>query len=135
MYDIQSRWKLEENGSLKYYGLRNQPYLFKNTIKLSKRQAEIVKRLPCRLTEDDIAALGALIGSQIVKVEDKIKIPTCFEEARFCSSCVSNDFMIPGIEFDEDGRCPICQSAEETKKIKKHSSYNEFLSNIQKVEI
>ena len=118
MYDIQSRWKLEENGSLKYYGLRNQPYLFKNTIKLSKRQAEIVKRLPCRLTEGDIDALGALIGSQIVKVEDKIKIPTCFEEARFCSSCVANDFMIPGIEFDEDGRCPICQSAEKTKKLK-----------------
>ena len=117
MYDIQSRWKLEGR-VLKYYGLRNRPYLFKNTVKLSKRQAEIIKRLPCVLTADDVAYLGALIGKQIVKAEEKIKVPTCFEEARFCSHCVANDFMIPGIEFDADGRCPICQSFEETKNLK-----------------
>lgn len=117
MYDIQSRWKLEGR-VLKYYGLRNRPYLFKNTVKLSKRQAEIIKRLPCVLTADDMAYLGALIGKQIVKAEEKIKVPTCFEEARFCSHCVANDFMIPGIEFDADGRCPICQSFEETKNLK-----------------
>ena len=31
MYDIQSRWKLEGN-TLRYYGLRNQPNMFKNTV-------------------------------------------------------------------------------------------------------
>ena len=118
MYDIQSRWKLEENGILKYYGLRNRPYLFKNTVKLSKRQADIIGRLPCELTQEELDALGSFVGKQIVKAEEKVKIPTCFEEARFCSTCVANDFMIPGIEFDSNGRCPICQSAEETKKLK-----------------
>ena len=37
MYDIQSRWKLEGN-ILRYYGLRNQPNMFKNAVKLTKNQ-------------------------------------------------------------------------------------------------
>ncbi len=36
MYEIQNRWKLE-NYCLRYYGLRNQPNLFKNIVKLTKK--------------------------------------------------------------------------------------------------
>ncbi len=117
MYDIQSRWKLE-NHTLKYYGLRNLPNLFKNSITLSKRQQEIVAKLPRELTKEEIDALGSLIGVQIVKSESKRKIPASLEEARFCKTCVANDFIIPGLEFDAEGRCPICQSEEQTKKLK-----------------
>lgn len=117
MYDIQSRWKLENN-ILKYYGLRNRPNLFKNSIKLSKHQKEIIERLPCELTKSDINVLGSLIGVQVVKIEDKIKIPTSLEEARFCKTCVANDFIIPGIEFDAESRCPICQSADKIEHLK-----------------
>ena len=117
MYDIQSRWKLE-NGILRYYGLRNLPVTFKNTVKLTKKQKEIIEKLPCELTSDEIGILKNLIGVQIVKSEDKRAIPRALDEARFCKTCIANDFMIPGIEFDADGRCPICQSADKTKDLK-----------------
>lgn len=116
-YVLQSRWRLED-GCLKYYGLRNRPYLFKNTVKLSPRQKIIVETLPRELVADDIRVLGSLVGVQIVKSTDKRKIPLCLEEARFCSTCAANDFMIAGLEFDDEGRCPICQSAEHTKNLR-----------------
>lgn len=117
MYDIQSRWVFE-GGCLRYYGLRNQPDMLNNIVKLSKRQAKIIARLPCELNVAELKALGSLVGVQIVKSEDKRKIPASLEDARFCSECVANDFMIPGIEFDAEEICPICQSAEQVKNLK-----------------
>ncbi len=117
MYDIQSRWKLETN-VLRYYGLRNQPEMFKNTVKLTKKQRTIIEKFPCELTADEIGILKNLIGVQIVKSEDKRVIPSSLDEARFCKTCIANDFIIPGIEFDAEGRCPICQSADKTKNLK-----------------
>ena len=117
MYDIQSRWKLE-GSTLQYYGLRNQPNLFKNSIKLSNRQTQIVSKLPCTLTQAEMDTLGSLMGVQVVEVTHKRKIPLSLEEAKFCKTCAANDFIIPGIEFDADGKCPICQSASQTKNLK-----------------
>lgn len=117
MYEIQSRWKPEQDG-LRYYGLRNRPFLFQNTVKLTKKQRAIVAKLPSELTDAELGLLAPYIGVQIVRSQDKKAIPTSFAEARFCKTCIANDYMIPGIEFDEEGRCPICQSAEETKKLK-----------------
>ena len=117
MYDIQSRWKLD-GAVLRYYGLRNQPEMFKNTVKIRKNQKKIIEKLPCELSADEIGTLKNLIGTQIVKIEHKRVIPSSPDEARFCKTCVANDFMIPGIEFDSEGRCPICQSAENAKNLK-----------------
>ena len=75
MYDIQSRWKLEGT-VLRYYGLRNQPDMFKNTIKLTKKQKAIVEKLPCDLTEEEIVILKNILGVQIVKCERKTVIPS-----------------------------------------------------------
>ena len=117
MYDIQSRWKLEGD-ALRCYGLRNQPNMFKNTVKLTKKQKAIVKKLPCELTDDEISSLKNIINVQIVKSNDKRAIPSSLKGARFCTTCIANDFMIPGIEFDAEGRCPICQYADKTKNLK-----------------
>lgn len=43
-YSLQSRWKLKDN-QLVYYGLQNKENLFKNKIKISRRQAEIISLL------------------------------------------------------------------------------------------
>lgn len=117
MYEIQSRWKLEGD-TLRYYGLRNQPDMFKNTVKLSKKQKATVEKLPSELTTDEIRLLKGLVGVQIVEKKDVRKVPACLKEARFCKSCIANDYMIPGIEFDKDGLCPICQSFDNTKELK-----------------
>ena len=85
MYDLQSRWKLE-NGVLRYYGLRNQPHMFQNTVKLTKKQKALVDKLPSKLTTDEIRVLKGLVGVQIVKSEDKKAVPTSLAEARFCKN-------------------------------------------------
>lgn len=117
MYDIQNRWRLE-NGQLKYYGLRNREEMFRNTVKLTKAQRTIVEKMPCDLTSDEIQTLGKLLGNQIVKQSDKRKTPTSLDNARFCKKCIANDFIIPGLEFNDEGLCPICQSTEITKKFR-----------------
>ena len=117
MYDIQSRWKLEGN-VLRYYGLRNQSDMFKNTVKLTKQQKTIIEKLPCELTNSEITVLKKLVGAQIVQCESKRVIPSNLDDATFCTTCIANDFMIPGIEFDAEGKCPICQSVEKTKNLK-----------------
>lgn len=117
MYCLQNRWKLENN-RLRYYGLRNKPMMFKNVVKLTTRQMKIVRKLPCELSEKEAACVGKLIGTQIVGEREKRVTPTSLGEARFCVNCAANDFMIPGLEFDEDGLCPMCQTVDETKNLK-----------------
>ena len=117
MYDLQSRWKSEGN-ALVYYGLRNRADLFQNRIRISAKQKAIIETLPRNLNEKELRVLKPMVGAQIVESVHKKYIPKSLEEARFCTTCVANDFIIPGIEFDADGRCPICQSAEETGRLR-----------------
>ena len=75
MYNLQKRWALEGT-VLRYYGLRNRPNMFKNTVKLTKTQKTIIEKLPCELTTEEISNLKNLIGVQVVKSEDLITIPS-----------------------------------------------------------
>ena len=117
IYDLQSRWKIEGN-FLKYYGLRNTPNIFKNKYRISIKQKDIIERLPSDLSDLDLKILKRFVGIQIVPVDQKRKIPKNLSEAKFCTSCIANDFIIPGLEFDEDGRCPMCQTRLDTKNLK-----------------
>ena len=99
MYCLQNRWKLE-NKRLRYYGLRNKSVMFKNVVKLTAKQAKIVSRLPCELTDRECKCVGKLIGVQIVEENAKRVTPLSLDEARFCARCAANDFIIPGLEFD-----------------------------------
>lgn len=103
---------------LVYYGLRNKENLFKNTIKISRNQRQIISSLPKELSENELRLLGKLLKNQVV-TEDKIrKIPKSINEATFCKNCSANDFIIPGIEFDENGLCPMCQTIDDTNELK-----------------
>ena len=114
MYHLQTRWKLEDQG-LYYYGLRNKEHLFKNLVKITRKQRDIVGNLPCHLTEGQKAVLGSLLGVQVVTEDQLRPLPASLREARFCTQCCANDFVLPGLEFDAQGRCPLCQTAEETR--------------------
>ena len=59
-----------------------------------------------------------LIGTQIVDENHLIETPKSIREAHFCKNCAANDFIIPGLEFDENGLCPMCQTADEVKNLK-----------------
>lgn len=92
--------------------------MFKNKLRISKAERRIINRLPCELAENELKKVRRLIGQQIVDEDNLKHIPQSFEEATFCKNCVANDFTIPGIEFDDNGLCPMCQSADATKKLK-----------------
>ena len=117
MYCIQSRWRLE-NRTLHYYGLRSAPNLFKNDIAVSKKQAKLLASLPRELDPKELSVLKKLIGKQVVPEHERNPIPKNFSEATFCTDCCANDFLIPGLEFDDKGLCPMCQTAEEVKNLK-----------------
>ena len=116
-YFLQSRWRLEGK-KLVYYGMRRGENLNKNVIKLNSRQAAVVKKLPIKLDKKQLKSVIKLVNNRIVIKELPRRIPTLLKEARFCRRCPANDFMIPGLEFDEDGLCPMCAAEERTKDLK-----------------
>lgn len=117
MYYLQSRWKLEHK-VLYYYGLRNRPNMFKNKIPVSNQQAEILDSLPRELNTQEVRLLGSLIGTQVVTEDERRYIPRNLSEATFCANCCANDFIIPGLEFDDNGLCPMCQTEDQVKNLK-----------------
>ena len=116
-YFLQSRWKPEGN-KLYYYGLRNKVNLFRNSVKITSEQKRIISSLPGELSEKEVSVLKNLLGKQVVTENELRKIPKSLAEARFCQNCCANDFIIPGIEFDENGLCPMCQTAKDTENLK-----------------
>ena len=117
MYYVQNRWKLEKR-KLHYYGLRNTPNTLKNDIRLTKKQAEIISTLPRDLNEKELFILNKYLDKQIVRECQLKRVPNKLSEATFCSSCCANDFIIPGIEFDSNGLCPLCQTADDVIHLK-----------------
>lgn len=116
-YVLQNRWKLEHN-SLVYYGLRNKEKMFKNKIRLSKSKSALINSLPKVLNDKELEKLKDLIGKQIVLENDYKTSPKSLKEARFCQECVANDYIIPGLEFDDKGLCPMCQTKDIAKTLK-----------------
>ena len=109
-YVLQYRWKLH-NKRLVYYGLRNGPKLFQHTITISKRQQQILALLPANLTPKQCHQIQALLGQSVVLEDQLIQGPSSLEQAQFCRQCVANDFILPGLCFDDNGLCPMCQTS------------------------
>ena len=65
MYYLQNRWKLDGK-LLRYYGLRNKENMFNNSVKLTKKQLNIIKNLPCNLTDIQLKAVKSLAENQII---------------------------------------------------------------------
>ncbi len=112
-YVLQNRWVLEGK-VLYYYGLRNKQNMFRNTVRLRAQQREIISSLPAPLTDAQKKVLGPLLGVQVVAKDAYRPTPARLADAHFCSRCAANDFIIPGLEFDADGLCPMCQTADRT---------------------
>ncbi len=117
MYYLQKRWK--NNGkNLVYYGIRYGENLNKNTVNLTTKQSKIISLLPKELSEKEKRNLKNVIASGAVLPCEPKKTPHSLAEAKFCTRCCANDFIIPGLEFSNDGLCAICASEHITKNFK-----------------
>ncbi|MDE6597519.1 MAG: hypothetical protein K2K60_02650 [Clostridia bacterium] len=117
MYYLQNRWKVKDK-KLVYYGIRRGENLNKNKLKLTKRQRKIISTLPKELNQKEIACLKKIILSGAVAESLPAATPISLAEAKFCKRCSANDFIIPGLEFNADGFCPMCESEPLTKNFK-----------------
>ena len=121
IYVLQSRWKVCKK-HIVYYGIRKAPYTFENSVRVSRSTLRILSRLNGvrTLAEAGInSGIKRLIKQKIVVPKEEYKeYPDSFENARFCKKCVANDYVLPGIEFDDEGLCPMCANAEKLKDLK-----------------
>lgn len=118
---LQNRWKICKN-HIVYYGIRKAPYTFKNSIRLSKSSLKILKQLDGAKTlsrKEINFEIKRLIKQGIVVPKEKYaKGADSLEEAAFCKTCVANDYLIPGLELDENGQCPMCASKRKLSDLK-----------------
>ena len=113
---LQYRWKLIEidcNPHFLYYGVRNVPYQQDNLVMISKDLANRMDLDECIIisqAKDPLSSEIEKLSSQgiLTPPEQKI-IPKTQEKMQVCTNCVTNDFVIPGLEFDNNGVCALCQ--------------------------
>ncbi|MCX5815438.1 MAG: hypothetical protein NTX75_04235 [Proteobacteria bacterium] len=123
---LQYRWQIKDTDTgaqLVYFGLRNPPNHTKNIIPLPSELADSLRLLngktasndlPSSLTGSEIYA--RLVSEKIVVEADKVHKPSSKEHYRECVRCVTNDYILPGLEFDENGLCAFCQCYEQAEK-------------------
>lgn len=121
---LQYRWKIEKNGSqlaLVYYGLRNYPRHQDNMIRIRPETAKVIELFNC---SQPLAELGAealsdevekLIQEGIIVDVAERRVPATVETCRTCIRCVNNDYILPGLEFDQNGVCAFCQCYEKVE--------------------
>lgn len=112
---LQNRWRIEGN-YLVYYGIRRKPFTNHNRIKLSNKDLLWLNNLDNYPSTKLKKSQTRLINEGIV-VDDSQYSPLkeSFDDAVFCKKCCANDFAIPGLEFNVDGICPICDNYNITK--------------------
>lgn len=118
---LQARWRLEGR-DLVYYGLRKPPHLFHRRLRLSRRTADLVASLDGTHELEyygTASGLKRLLKQGIVVDITKVRpIPNSLDEAQYCVRCAANDYAIPGLEFDEDGLCPLCRTEQKYRYAK-----------------
>ena len=72
MLYLQNRWKVVKN-KLIYYGMRKKPYLLKNTVKLTKKEKDIICKLPKELNNQERKIVKRLINQEIIVEENKLR--------------------------------------------------------------
>lgn len=121
VYVLQNRWKIGRR-RLVYYGIRKEPFTFCNSVAVSRSAKKKLQKLDGVKTIGEIGlsrGLKLLIGQGIVvpKSEYRADVPN-LNEAHFCRNCVANDYLIPGLELDENGLCPMCVKREKLKNLR-----------------
>lgn len=121
VFVLQNRWKICKN-HIVYYGIRKAPYTFKNSIKLSKSTLNLLRqsdgKRPLKRSELNFQIRSLIKQGILVPLKDLKRDAQDLDGARFCKNCVANDYLIPGLELDENGLCPMCAAREKLSELK-----------------
>jgi len=108
---LQHRWKLiriNEDPHLLYYGVRNPPRHREVLVPVSEEMA----RQCCdhdQVKDDGSPKIRELKAQGILVPPDALRPAATLETMRTCAKCVTNDYVVPGLEFDAHGVCALCQ--------------------------
>ena len=72
------------------------------------------KDLPSDLTGHELYA--RLIAEGIIVEVHEVRQPSSRDNFQQCVRCVTNDYVLPGLEFDANGLCAFCQCYELAEK-------------------
>ncbi|SDN46804.1 hypothetical protein SAMN04488516_102224 [Desulfonauticus submarinus] len=140
-YILQNRWKIRKVGDeskLVYYGLRNWPKNKRQLIPLNSEEVELIKRLdkPTELSVEEKTILDKFIAEKIIVPHSEFRPDSTRDNYQMCTKCIANDYVIPGLEFNEDGVCAFCQCYENEKPDRTTSlltiDEDELVENIKK---
>ncbi len=117
---LQARWRyVDHDGkpSLLYFGVRNPPHQRRSLVPVSEDLAPLLKDDDCQLYVQELqepvrTEVERLAAERILVApgnRQQLKTP---ETMQVCSRCVVNDYVVPGLEFDEAGVCALCRSYE-----------------------
>jgi hypothetical protein len=123
---LQYRWAVRENRdgkALVYYGLRNPPHHQETVLPLPDSLAETLAgldgsaaldRLPETVREGE--DFLRLVSQGIVVDRQDQRQPSTADHKQTCTRCVADDYLLPGLEFDDRGVCAFCQCYEQAER-------------------
>jgi len=119
---LQYRWQVKETNAgaqLVYFGLRNPPNHTRNIIPLPRELADRLQLLDGRTAAKDLPSdltghemYARLVTEGIIVEAREIRQPASRDNFQQCVRCVTNDYVLPGLEFDANGLCAFCQCYE-----------------------
>ncbi len=139
-YVLQNRWKLRKVGDefkLVYYGLRNWPKNKEQLLPVTAEEAELIKSFesPKKLSANERRILDRFITEKIIVPQHEFRADSTKDNYQMCIRCIANDYVIPGLEFNEEGVCAFCQCYENEKPDKTTSvltiEEDELVNNIK----
>lgn len=142
---LQYRWQLREDNKrpvLVYYGLRNPPRHTRSVLEIAPDIAESVAALDGRrslaelpdslTTHPDFVRLvaeGAVVDAGAVRQ------PATPQHRRQCVCCANDDYLIPGLEFDENGLCAFCQCYQQAQKAGASAGPQNYITEAELLEM
>ncbi len=119
---LQYRWAVRdgrEGKVLVYYGLRNPPRHQEAVLPIPDDLAEVLAGLDGAVSLDGLPravresdAFCRLVAQGIVVEKKDQRQPSTADHKQTCARCVTDDHLLPGLEFDDRGVCAFCQCYE-----------------------
>lgn len=122
---LQYRWKMRhapEGSMLVYYGLRNPPRHTRSMIPVPLELQQDIALLDGTRTVETLSArlrehpwFAELVEQGVVVDIHAVRRPATSDSYQTCIRCVANDYLLPGLEFDDRGVCALCQCYEQAE--------------------